>query len=149
MFFFVSECLTSFLTIGNFLLHNWFTERGKLGLVAKAPWSWGRMHDFCAFFRMGRGIESQSFYFFFVHPIGRGGLAKKKRKSTKVSRNEEMREYRSGVREEGKTGRRFRNEDHDRSLHMSPRGSVRRPGLVSGRLEMKKEDGSDEAIRKF
>ena len=42
----------------------------------------------------------------------------------------------------GKTGRRFRNGDHDRSLTTSPRGSVCRPGLVSGRLEMKKEDGS-------
>ena len=29
--------------------------------LAKAPWSWGRMYDFCTFFRMGRGIESQSF----------------------------------------------------------------------------------------
>ena len=46
----------------------------------------------------GRRIESQSFFNFFVHPIGRGGLAKKKRKSTKVSRNEEMRERGSGER---------------------------------------------------
>ena len=44
----------------------------------------------------GRRIESQSFLNFFVHPIGRGGLAKKKCKSTKVSRNEEMWERGSG-----------------------------------------------------
>ena len=44
----------------------------------------------------GRRIESQSLLNFFVHPIGRGGLAKKKRKSTKVSQNKEMREPGSG-----------------------------------------------------
>ena len=33
----------------------------KLLFFAKTPWSWGRVDDFCSFFRMGRGIESQSF----------------------------------------------------------------------------------------
>ena len=36
-------------------------NRVNMSLVAKAPWSWGRMYDFCTFFRMGRGIESRSF----------------------------------------------------------------------------------------
>ena len=81
--------------------------------------------------RKGRGIESQSFYFFFVlNPIRRGGLVQEERKSMNVSRNEERRESGSGERK--RKGRQAFQERVERNRATRPCGLVCKLGLVIG-----------------
>ena len=79
--------------------------------------------------RKGRGIESQSFYFFFVlNPIRRGGLVKKNvslRKWAATKRDE------NAARGRRKTGRRFRRRV-ERNQATRPRGLMCKSGLVIG-----------------
>ena len=74
---------------------------------AKTPWSWGRMYDFCTFFRMGRGIESRSFLFFYSWTFLEQTRVKKCGSSG--TGGPSSREERRERRRRGKTGRRFRN----------------------------------------
>ena len=83
------------------------TEGERRGLVVIA--------EDCRF--KGRGIESRSFYFFYSFPNHR----EKKRKSTKVSRNEESRKGGSG---EKKKKNRQAFQERDRGYpNTSPRGA--------------------------
>ena len=80
--------------------------------------------------RKGRGIESQSFYFFFLYPIRRGGLVKKNvslRKWAATKRDGNA----GAARGRGKTGRRFRRRVK-RNRATRPRGLVCKSGLVIG-----------------
>ena len=98
---------------------------------AKAPWSWGRAYDICMLFRMGRGIESRSFSFFYSFPNARRNVSLRKGAATKRVGRERRDEEEEPA---GVSGKRVSSRPN-----AGPRGLMSNSGLVSGRSICRKK----------